>query len=222
MYLRISYTCDSASPRFPGNPENQVRKTLSMDRGDACNAAEVVLFNHNGTHIDLPNHYHAGGRRLAEFDISEFVFNSPVLVRVEAGEGQGISIAALQTSRERIEKCDLLLLRTGFGHQRPLPEYTDNPYLTREAARFLRSMEGLRAIGIDFLSIANPRFQELGHEVHRILLSDSPDGRPLMIIEDLDLSRDGIISRFRRVFAIPLFVEEVDGMPCTVFGEYEA
>ena len=48
MYLRVSYTSDSISPRFPGNPENEVLRLLSMDRGDVCNAAEVYLFNHNG------------------------------------------------------------------------------------------------------------------------------------------------------------------------------
>jgi len=220
MYLRISYTCDSASPRFPGNPENQVRKVLSIDRGDVCNAAEVFLFNHNGTHIDLPNHYHAGGRRLAEFDIADFIFERPVLVRVEIGVGEDITASMLEPFREQIEGKDLLLLRTGIGARRSHSEYTNNPYLTLDAARFLKSIHGLRAIGIDFLSVTNPEIKELGHEVHRILLGDLPDRKPVMIIEDMDLSREAVIAGFRRVFAIPLFFEEVDGMPCTVFGEY--
>ena len=221
MYLRISYTCDSASPRFPGNPENRVHKVLSMDCGDVCNAAEILLFNHNGTHIDLPNHYHSTGKCLVEFDVSDFVFERPVLVRLRVDVGQGITASTLEPFREQIEGKDLLLLRTGFGDRRSLPKYTDNPYLTLDAARLLRSFHGLRAIGIDFLSVTNLRMRELGHEVHRMLLGASPDGKPVLIIEDLDLSSAAVIERFRKVFVIPLFVDEVDGMPCTVFGEYD-
>ncbi len=198
-----------------------MRSVLALADGDNCNAAEVCLFNHNGTHIDLPNHYHAGGRRLVDCDISEFIFDRPVLIHVGVGEGQAITAALLRPFKEAILGKDLVLLRTGFGARRAFPEYTNNPYLTLDAAKFLRKLSGLCAIGIDFLSITNARFQGLGDEVHRILLDESPDGKPILIIEDLELSSGAIIERFLRVFVIPLFVEGVDGMPCTVFGEYE-
>lgn len=114
-----------------------------------------------------------------------------------------------------------MLLRTGFGVRRARAEYLDNPYLTLDAAELLSGVAGLRALGIDFLSVTNPRRRELGDEVHRVLLGDAPDGKPLVIIEDLDLSQGAVIDRFRRVFVVPLYVEGVDGMPCTVFGEYD-
>lgn len=222
MYHRISYTHDECSPRFPGNPANDVKPVLTFAAGDGCNAAQVCLFNHNGTHVDLPNHYHEHGRRLVDYDLAEFVFERPVLVHVSVGTGQAIRAAMLQPFGDAILGKDLLLLSTGFWAYRASPDYTNNPYLTLDAAQFLRGMKGLRGLGIDFLSIANARFRALGDEVHRNLLGTSPDGKPILIVEDLDLSAEAIISRFRRVFAMPLFVDGVDGMPCTVFGEYEA
>ena len=112
MILRISHTQRSTDPRFPGNPANQVTPILAIHSGDQCNAAEVRMFNHNGTHIDCPNHYVASRERLAEYDLAEF--------------------------------------------------------------------------------------------------------------EDIDLAAAAIIERFHRVFVVQLFIDGVDSMPCTMFGEYDA
>ena len=219
MFYRISYTLEDRAPRFPGNPENRVRPVLSIAEGHACNAAEVSLFTHNGTHVDLPNHYHAAGRQVADYDVCELIFRHPVLIRLEAGERQAITAASLEPFRSRLDEKDVLLLRTGFGSKRQTPAYLNNPHLTEDAARFLRSLPTLRAIGLDCLSITNPAMQALGDRVHRILLDEAPDGKPVVIIEDLDLRDADRVSHFRRVFVVPLFVEGVDGMPCTVFGE---
>ena len=222
MYLRISYTHDANSPHFPGNPENRVEPVLALGKGDACNAAKVCLFNHNGTHIDLPRHYLEHGRCLVDYDIAEFIFRQPGLIRLKADPGQAIHAGMLKIHEEEIWAKDLLLLRTGCGSYRNSTAYTDNPYLSLDAAEFLRSMPRIRAIGIDFLSVTNPRFRMLGDEVHKTLLGDDPDEKPVLIIEDLDLSSADIIERFHRIFVVPLFVNGVDGMPCTVFGEYAA
>lgn len=220
-YLRISYTHRLDSPRFPGNPGNQIRPVLSFDAGNSCNAAEVVLFNHNGTHIDFPNHYWPEGKRLFDYQIEDFVFRQPAIIDVQVEERQPISAQALESHELEIADRDLLLIRTGFSCKRRSPSYVNNPYLTTDAADYLRRQRGLRALGIDFLSVTNAHFQNLGDQVHRILLNHQPDGKPLLLIEDLDLSEAETIKRFRAVFVIPLFVEGVDGMPCTVFGEYE-
>lgn len=194
----------------------------AIHAGDPANAALVSLFNHNGTHMDLPNHYYENGRRVADYDIAEFIFERPVLIEVRAGEGAAITAAILKPFEKAMGGKDFVFLRTGFGEQRDLPGYLNNPYLTPDAARLIRSVAGLRGLGIDFLSVGNPQQQKLGDEVHRILLDRSPDGKPVLIIEDMDLSAVTIIGGFRKIFAVPLFVEGVDGMPCTVFGEYEA
>jgi kynurenine formamidase len=220
MFHRISYIQGAGAPRFPGNPPNRIRAQLSLERGDNCNAYEVALFNHNGTHVDLPNHSIAKGRRLQSYEIVDFVFEKPVLIRLDCDTGQAITPAMLTPFVENLQGRDFLFLKTGFGSRRGSSEYLNNPYLTNDAAALLRRLHGLRALGIDFLSVTNPQLQEQGDQVHRILLDDPPDRKPIMIVEDLDLSKEAVIQRFRRVFVIPLLVEEVDSMPCTVFGEY--
>lgn len=221
MYVRISHTHRPGDPRFPGNPANQVIPILSLARGQTCNAAEVRIFNHNGTHVDCPNHYIAAGRPLSDYDVSDFVFHRPRLVEVAVAQGGALTQDLLAPFARDIAEADLLLLKTGAGAQRRTPAYLDNPYLTVDAAEYLRTFADLRAVGVDAISVTNPRFQALGDDVHRTLLGERAGRRPLFIVEDLDLRASDVIRRFQRVFIIPLFVEGVDSMPCTVFGEYE-
>jgi arylformamidase len=219
MYHRISYTLDAVSPRYPGNPVNEVRPVLSMGEGHACNAAVVTLFTHNGTHIDMPRHYHGEGQCVAEAQVSELIFHRPALLSLNMEGGQAITAEMLRVHESMIRGKDLLLLQTGSHAHRYTEHYTASiPYLTMEAAQYLKTRQGVRAIGIDALSIANPEQQDLGDAVHRVLLG-AQDGEPILIIEDLDLSQAELITRFTKVYAIPLFVDGADSMPCTVFGE---
>jgi kynurenine formamidase len=81
-----------------------------------------------------------------------------------------------------------------------------------------RSFKNLRAIGIDSISVGSHRHPNEAMETHRLLLGkESLASPPVMIIEDLNLG--AIKGPAKRLFAIPLFLQGVDGMPCTVFVE---
>ena len=114
--------------------------------------------------------------------------------------------------------CDLLLIRTGFWKKRQKKEYVSNsPWLHPEAAGFIREkFKGLKAIGLDTISIASFPNLEMGGEAHRLLLKNKSS---LLIIEDLNLGAIPRRARIKRFFAIPLFVSQVDSMPCTAFAE---
>ena len=219
-YFRISYMLTGREVVFPGNPPVEFVQTLSMSQGDSCNAWALRLFNHNGTHLDFPNHYRREGRKVSEYSIDELVFDRPYLVDVPRGEDESIDAETLKGLPGRAYESDLLLLRTGFGQRRGDSDYLFGPYLTRDAGTYLRmAFPHLRCLGLDCLSATNPRHREAGEELHRILLSEEPDGKPVHILEDVDLGSRELIAGFRRVFVVPLFAEEVDGTPCTVFGE---
>ena len=99
--------------------------------------------------------------------------------------------------------------------------YADkNPWLDNEAATFLRIQKNLRAIGIDAISISSFAHLDIGEKTHQILLmADFHLFEPKFIIEDMNLSAD--LKGMKRVFVIPLFIDEVDSAPCTVFAEVE-
>jgi len=219
-FRRISYTLTTKDIVFPGNPPVEITQMLSMEQADLCNAWTLTLFNHNGTHLDFPNHYQRLGRKVTDYLVDELVFSHPYLLNLPRQADEAIKAADLKDLPSSAREADLLFLRTGFGACRGDQSYVFGPYLTEEAAQFLRAaFPHLRCLGLDCLSATNPKFMTVGEAAHRILLSDEPDSKPVLILEDLDLTDRDLIGEFRRVFVVPLFVEGVDGGPCTVFGE---
>ncbi len=79
-----------------------------------------------------------------------------------------------------------------------------------------KELKFIKAIGIDTISITAFQRKEEGRSAHKILLKKSNSGRPMLIIEDLNLSME--YANFSRIFAIPIFIKGIDSAPCTVIG----
>ena len=220
-YIRVSYDLEPLMPVFAGNPPNRVEKVDCFEKGEAWNSSLLTLFNHNGSHIDAPNHFDPRGRKICDYTIDDFIYTNPCLVDIPKEAGDCITAEDLAVTGAR--DCDILLVRTGFYRIRNDESYVgDNPWLEPGAADFIRrNFTKLRAIGIDTVSIASCRHPEEGGDAHRILLreGDYASG-PVMIIEDLNL---GVLpSGIKRFYAVPLFVRDADSMPCTAFAETDS
>lgn len=192
-----------------------------LNRGDTCNVAIVAFSNHLGTHIDAPRHFNSSGRPIAEYDIEELIFEHPRLIESPKKTNELVMPQDLSIYGKDLKECDLLLIRTGFFRFRETKEYcTHNPGISSEAADWLRNnYPFIRGVGIDSLSISPFRQRELGREAHRIFFQkEGYPGKPLIIIEDMNLSGD--LRNLKRIFVIPLYVEGVDSMPATIIGEF--
>jgi arylformamidase len=217
-FLRISYDLTPGMPVYAGNPTNRIEPLDSLKEGGSCNTFSITLFNHNGTHIDAPNHFDCDGRKICDYRIEDYIFNRPFLVDIPKKEGESISAEDLCFSGP--QDCDILLVRTGFSRKRREMAYADcNPWLSPGAARFIRChFNKLRAIGIDTISIGSHRHPAEAGDAHRILLQRGGfESDPLIVIEDLNLG--DIENPVNKFFAIPLFISDVDSMPCTAFVE---
>lgn len=217
-FIKISYDLAPGMPVYPGNPVNKTEPVHSLGKGDHCNTFAVTFFNHNGSHIDAPNHFDRDGRKISDFQIEDFIFSRPLFVDTPKRAGE--CVTAEDLSGIASKECDILLIRTGFFQKRDTVDYTDNnPWLSPEAAALIREDFGkTRAVGIDTISIGSHRHPEEAIEAHRILLGQGDyRSRPVMIVEDLNLG--AVIGPAKRLYAIPLFVRGVDSMPCTVFVE---
>lgn len=218
MYRRISYTLNTRDRAFPGAPTMHIEPFESMQKGDILNTYQVTLFNHFGTHMDGPNHFNGKGRQLYEMELSRFIFERPLLVDIPKGEGEKVLAEDLLPYGEQIKEADLLLIRSGFAKMRQTDDkvYSERgPAVSSQAARYLVDhFPALKAIGMDWISLATPLDIEDGHKAHQILLGKEGDA-PILIIEDLDL-RDLDKESLETVFALPLFVEGIDSAPVTV------
>lgn len=223
MYHLLSYLMEETMPGWPGSPQMTLKKCLQLDKGNVANTVIFSLYNHMGTHYDAPNHYIAGAPQIAQLPLDRFVFEHPLLLKIPKGPLEKITAEDLMPWEEKIAQCDLLMIYTGFSAYRSenVSTYEEKgPGVGSDCAAFLIArFPGLRAIAVDFVSLASYADQEDGNRAHRTLFQ-GPNGRFICGIEDVNLE---VIAdrKVKRVFALPLFIKGIDSAPVTMLAETE-
>ncbi len=217
MYILLSHKLSLRSPLFPGTPPLQIRPLKQTSKGDSSNSYVMEMATHLGTHVDSPNHFDEHGKPIASFAIEDLIFQRPVMISLPKREDELIQKDELEKNEKQISRADFLLVKTEFQKLRdssPEKYASDNPGFSADAAKYLRgAYSGLRGLGFDFISLSSNRNRSEGREAHKALLV----GRDFFIVEDMDLSL--ATPEIKRLFVVPLFVEGVDGTPCTVVAE---
>ncbi|MBF0602516.1 MAG: cyclase family protein [Nitrospirae bacterium] len=195
-----------------------VEAVKSIRAGDSANVFRITLENHWGTHCDAPAHFFDHGDKVADLTADAWVFSHPNVVDVTVGPGELVGAAALQSLDTQ---CDLVLLRSGFQRHRGEDLYShDNPGVHAEVGFWLRANRPrVRALGMDFVSLTARRNRQAGRESHQAFLDPMASGRPILIIEDMDLAHP--LNRLTQVIVAPLRMSAIDSAPCTVLGRLD-
>lgn len=221
MYKRLSYTLNTRDCAFPGAPTISLNPFESIDHGDTCNTYQVTLFNHFGTHMDGPNHFNEKGRKLYELDLSQFIFERPLLLDIPKASGEMVLPEDLLPYERQIREADLLLIRSGFAEKRDTDNVVysaEGPCVSSAAARLIvEHYSHLKAIGMDWISLSSPLHMEDGVLAHQIMLGKQGN-TPVLIIEDIDL-RGVKAEQLETVYAIPIFIEGIDSAPVTIIAK---
>jgi kynurenine formamidase len=215
-YRLLSYPLNEKTPLYGDAKPLNITNERQIRKGNSCNTCMVSIFNHAGTHIDAPKHFVESGRSLSEYSINDFIFASPCVIECPKKDAELVLPEDLKLTDN---KCDILLVRTGFYRYRGEGRYrTHNPGISPEAAEWLRVKHPhIRAVGLDTISVSSFQNRDAGRKTHQIFLkNDGYPGDPMLLIEDLNLS--GEIRNLKKVYAIPLFIEGVDSMSSTVVG----
>ncbi len=184
---------------YPGDPILEVEPVRRIAGGDVCNLSLLTMGSHTGTHVDAPYHFLASGPRLGDVALDRMI--GEALVADLRGRA-AIDAAAL--AGVELRAGDILLCRTDNSWRWAEPEFQrDFTYLTEDAADLLVA-RGVRAVGMDYLSIE--RFGSDRFPVHHRLL-----GAGVFVIEGLDL-RAVEPGRYTLV-CLPLKFPELDGAP---------
>jgi kynurenine formamidase len=181
----------------------------------------ISLYNHTGTHYDAPNHYIPEGPQIAGLPLNRFIFEQPLLLDIPKGGREKVVSGDLMPYREKIEQCDLLMIRTGFSRFRseePGRYEAEGPAIGSECAEYLVSnYQNIRALAVDFVSVASYRDQADGNRTHQILLGGK-GGHFICAVEDVRMAELDP-GKIKRVFALPLLVAGVDSAPVTIVAE---
>ena len=155
-FIELSHQIVPGMKTYPGLPEPKVEVLLDYEasRERYQNQAEFYiaslhLCGNTGTYVDSPRHRYREGVDLASLPL-ERLANLPTIVIDASKAGRAISGDAFRT-------LDLsgraILFRTDFSKHWGTPAYfTDNPFLTADAAELLVSKQPA-FVGIDSLNI---------------------------------------------------------------------
>jgi kynurenine formamidase len=216
-YSYLSYPLSSATPIYAGGKRPLISKIRGTGQnGKGVNVFQLSFNNHSGTHIDSPNHFFAKGKAIAEYPAEFWKFNSPVIIDVTLRPSGLLKCG--KWVKEISRGNDVVLFKSGWGRFRQEKKYIyENPGLHPEAAYYLRRhFPGLRALGIDWISVSSFQQREVGKKTHKILL-DYKKTKPILIIEDMFLPAG--LRNLEELIVLPLLVDGIDSSLCTIIGK---
>jgi arylformamidase len=172
----VTVAVSEAVPTFPGDPKVSVDVCASLANGDPANVSQVCFGVHTATHVDAPNHFIEGTRRVAELDLGKLVGPGRV---VEIGDDVMAITAAHVECIDNVERVLFKTRNSAFWGEPEKGFRTDFTYIEPEAARLL-ARRGTKFVGIDYLSVE--RFGAGSFDTHVALLEAE-----VVIVEGLDL-----------------------------------
>jgi arylformamidase len=165
-------------PIYKGDPGVEVAPFKSIAGGDSANVSQISFGVHTGTHVDAPNHFVEGGKRVHEIDPTKLIGPCRV-IRIDE------SVVAIEPEDVGdIKGLERVLFKTRNSQFWSEPERgfrSDFSYLTPATAKLLVE-NGVVLVGIDYLSIE--KSGSPGHPVHVTLLE-----KEIVILEGLDLRK---------------------------------
>src|SRR6478735_5317532 len=69
----VTVAVSESVPIYEGDPRVEIESVRSIAGGDNANVSHLCLGAHTGTHVDAPNHFIEGTRRLDQLDLEKLV-----------------------------------------------------------------------------------------------------------------------------------------------------
>lgn len=220
MNVFLSYQISKKTPMYGGKKGFISKKQNSIENGDSANTSIWKFPNHLGTHIDFPYHFYKNGQTSSDFCFENWVFEKEKiqLINIELPKNKLLIKPEYITNKKINTEVEVILLKTGFSKFRGQEKYwKHNPGLDPSIADWIKNnFKKIKIIGIDSISISSYQYREVGRKVHKTLLNPK---KPILPIEDMNLSKINKATIFEKLFIIPLRVDKSDGLPCTIMAE---
>ena len=202
----ITVTISAETPIYKGDPGVEISSFKSIAGGSSANVSQVSLGVHTATHVDAPNHFIDGAKRVHELDPNKLVGKCRVIevpsdvIAIEpehVGNIDGVQRVIFKTQNSTFWATPELGFRTDFS------------YLTPATAKLLVE-NGVVLVGIDYLSIE--KSGSPGHPVHITLLE-----KEVVILEGIDLRE--VSPGDYEIMCLPLKYDGAtgDGSPARTF-----
>ena len=198
-YYDISLNLSPETVSWVTSSPLELQERRRMSRGDQNNSSALNMSAHAGTHLDAPFHFVPDGTTIDSLPLE--LFMGPALVHAVEAESH---ITAKHVSAIDLKGVTRVLFKT--RNSRLLQQSGFEPNFVAfsvEAAEALVA-QGVRLVGLDYLSVAHVNEQVPGH---RAFLDHG-----VALLEGVDLSdiKPGIYE----LICFPLRLRGLDGAPC--------
>ena len=211
--IDLSHPIEDGMITYTGLPGPKITDHLSREaskdhyaEGTTFQIGSIEMVANTGTYIDAPFHRYADGRDLSRFDLASVANLDGAVFR--AITGTRAIFPDLFQDQDVNDKA--VLIHTGWDRHWSTDSYfKEHPYLTRDAAEYLKSA-GAVLIGIDSLNIDDNT--DGTRPAHTILL-----GAEIPIVEHMcnlgSLPETGF-----KFFAVPAPVKGMGSFPVRAFA----
>jgi arylformamidase len=172
----VTVPLSEQTPVYEGDPAVQIEAANQIVKGDAANVSRLCFGAHTATHVDAPNHFIEGARRVDELEFSKLFGKCRV---VEIDEKVMVIEAAHVGNLEGVERVLFKTRNSDFWNDLAQGFRKDFTYIAPDAAKALVDL-GVKLVGIDYLSVE--KFDSEDFLTHITLLE-----KEVVIIEGLDL-----------------------------------
>lgn len=198
----VTFPISEKTPVYEGDPAVKIDVASSIKNGDAANVTQICCGAHTATHVDAPNHFIDGTRKVHELELEKLIGDCRV---VEIDESV-FSIAPEHLGNlENVERILFKTRNSKFWNEPETGFRKDFTYISPEAARVLAEAN-LKLVGIDYLSVE--QFGSKDFATHITLLE-----KEIIIVEGLDLRE--VSAGDYEIICLPLKIisETGDGAP---------
>ncbi len=174
----VSVPISEKTPVYEGDPNVEITVASSIENGDAANVSRLCCGVHTATHVDAPNHFIDGTRRVDELEFDKLIGKC----RVVEFDKDVLEITASHVENANLKDAERVLFKTrnsDFWNDFEQGFRKDFTYIAPEAAKALVDLN-IKLVGIDYLSVEKFGSEYFG--THITLLE-----KEVVIIEGLDL-----------------------------------
>jgi len=159
---------------------------------------------HIGTHVDAPLHYIRDGVSVDELPLSSLIGPVRVFELPDEIERIGPEEMSVLNGWECVERV-LFKTRNSRFWSEPMHSFrSDFTAFSAEGARWLSQRNGIKCVGIDYLSVQ--LYGDTSPETHQVMLKEG-----IVLIEGLDLS--GVSPGDYNLYCLPLKLAGAEGAP---------
>jgi Predicted metal-dependent hydrolase len=203
-WLDLTQRIETDMPVYPGDPAVLLESVLTHEQNQCC-VKRLCLGTHTGTHIDVPFHFLADGKKITDFPVDKFLGTGIVIEAGERKPNEAIERGVFEPYEQVLRPGSIVLVRTGWSRYFEQEKYQYHPYLTKSAAEYLASRQ-ISIVGIDAFSV-DSSLSSRG-AAHLVFLS-----REILIVENLT-NLAALVSGQEYFFSfLPLLLQEGDASP---------